>query len=120
MIRRPRRSTLPDPLFPYTTLFRAEAGEEAQKEALAGAVGAHDDAAGAGRELQRDAVDQRLAAGGKAQVLDGERPDARRAAGAIFQGARRHAARSAEHTSELQSLMRISYAVICLQKKTEL
>src|SRR3546814_5568402 len=102
MIRRPPRSTRTDPLFPYTTLFRS---------ADAAAVGRFQ--AGAFGRRQ-----QRFAGFG--------REDAFRARAAHFRGfaafelARRGAEafeRSEEHTSELQSLMRISYAVFCLKKK---
>src|SRR3546814_5456931 len=89
MIRRPPRSTRTDTRFPYTTLFRA--GRRASFRAR-GAI----DRADADR-LHRHRVD-RL----------GERT------GDQFDAA---LARSEEHTSELQSLMRISYAVFCLKKK---
>src|SRR3546814_997687 len=90
MIRRPPRSTRTDTLFPYTTLFRS---------------------------LQRhDAlVALRLAPGGAA-VLDGDR---QHRAGAELAQVARDRRRSEEHTSELQSLMRISYAVFCLKKKNK-
>src|SRR3546814_1332684 len=105
MIRRPPRSTRTDTLFPYTTLFRASS------LASGGA-----DAAGAGEPLPRRAPRGRGArqAGipepwGLAQGPPGA-PHAACGAG-------RRPARSEEHTSELQSLMRISYAVFCLKKK---
>src|SRR3546814_3708631 len=85
MIRRPPRSTRTDTLFPYTTLFRSDAGAALRRAAAARGAGA-----GAGGE-PRD-------------------PAARRA---DVEPRRR----SEEHTSELQSLMRISYAVFCLKKK---
>src|SRR3546814_8781124 len=87
MIRRPPRSTRTDTLFPYTTLFRSPVG------AVHG-DGDADRPAAAVRPV-------RLAGGA----------DQRRRAGATGGG------RSEEHTSELQSLMRISYAVFCLKKK---
>src|SRR3546814_4133717 len=92
MLRRPPRSTRTDTLFPSTTLFRS-AG------LLAGGGGL-----GFGLRQMRgwvEAVDRRTA-------RDPVGPD-----GA---GPRRRA-RSEEHTSELQSLMRISYAVFCLKNK---
>src|SRR3546814_9990805 len=97
MIRRPPRSKRTDTLFPYTTLFRSQ-----------GLCAA---AAGAG------AADRR----GRALHL-GQSPSARRRgrhrrATWLHDRARRAHARSEEHTSELQSLMRISYAVFCLKKK---
>src|SRR3546814_8153733 len=93
MIRRPPRSTRTDTLFPYTTLFRS-----VDRDA---AVGLHHRLFGRGRI---------------AAVGDRRRPHVRWAAPAE----RRTAGaglRSEEHTSELQSLMRISYAVFCLKKK---
>src|SRR3546814_1430903 len=87
MIRRPPRSTRTDTLFPYTTLFRSPCGRRRSRDAQGG---------GDGRRawLQRQALlGQHL----RFIILaDG---------------------RSEEHTSELQSLMRISYAVFCLKKK---
>src|SRR3546814_6947229 len=88
MILRPPRSPRTDSLFPYTTLFRSGL-VELGKELLEAVVGAG----------------QCLGPGGEA--LD------RRAEGAGLGGE----PRSEEHTSELQSLMRISYAVFCLKKK---
>src|SRR3546814_1740380 len=89
MIRRPPRSTRTDTLFPYTTLFRSGLGGGA------GAV-----------EL---GLDLRAGGGGGAVRLRG----------LTRRGLRRHGGRSEEHTSELQSLMRISYAVFCLKKKNQ-
>src|SRR3546814_4759218 len=89
MIRRPPRSTRTDTLFPYTTLFRSLR------------VGAQRADRPCNREF-RDRNRFHLIA-----------PGAHRAS-------RHHdiSKRSEEHTSELQSLMRISYAVFCLKKKT--
>src|SRR3546814_4364716 len=97
MIRRPPRSTRTYTLFPYTTLFRSPGPVE-----LAAALPA---------DHGRDLPGQQPHAG------DGGRAHALPAAPAQAQGAAR-AVRSEEHTSELQSLMRISYAVFCLKKKT--
>src|SRR3546814_1079223 len=99
MIRRPPRSTRPDPLFPYTTLFRSLDGA-ALAPAIAGDAGWRYDTATRTVEIDvaahpvRRALDARI--GGAACAAAG---------------------RSEEHTSELQSLMRISYAVFCLKKK---
>src|SRR3546814_9210245 len=87
MIRRPPRSTRTDTLFPYTTLFRS-------RLAVLGVGRVHD---GRGDVVDADV----LTGAGDLQVA--EREVAER--------------RSEEHTSELQSLMRISYAVFCLKKK---
>src|SRR3546814_3014167 len=114
MIRRPPRSTRTDPLVPYTTLFRSEAvdrydigdlrlfGEEGL-DLLGRLVGALRRCAG-GSLNDRDEI-----------ALIFLRQERSRQAGEQ-QG--RH--RSEEHTSELQSLMRISYAVLCLKKKKHL
>src|SRR3546814_3055702 len=114
MQRRPPRSTRPDTLFPYTTLFRSRVtGRRADgstsrvtrlrrdrgrrtkwREARAAATPPADLAAPQDRWLPRQKGSVPLA-----QVPPTSCP------------------RSEEHTSELQSLMRISYAVFCLQKK---
>src|SRR3546814_2400963 len=93
MIRRPPRSTRTDTLFPYTTLFRSHAVEGFRDHDI---------------ELARLRVGQQLLNGG---AQDHARPRD----GGVGIAVRR--ARSEEHTSELQSLMRISYAVFCLKKK---
>src|SRR3546814_9975051 len=109
MIRRPPRSTRTDTLFPYTTRFRALAGPACD--------------GGSGAAPHRRA-DRRVAG----QVPRGLR--AAQGAGPVAARDRRAHAdqrehrrktrwRSEEHTSELQSLMRISYAVFCLKKKTK-
>src|SRR3546814_7059017 len=98
MIRRPPRTTRTDTLFPYTTRFRSRhAGGRRRRADLGAAEG-----------LERLALQRPRHAepGGKGaregdhQFLLRLRPE-----------------RSEEHTSELQSLMRISYAVFCLKKK---
>src|SRR3546814_8207747 len=95
MIRLPPRSTRTDTLFPYTTLFRSRHVDDILVEPV------HPLA----RRRRQDQVATRRARFGR-----------RIAAPAI--GLRRERdARSEEHTSELQSLMRISYAVFCLKKK---
>src|SRR3546814_2560261 len=107
MIRRPPRSTRTDTLFPDTTLFRSPGSV-----AIVGAgPGDPDLLTLRALRLLQDAdviVHDRLVGSG---VMELARRDAER----IFVGkARGH--RSEEHTSELQSLMRISYAVFCLKK----
>src|SRR3546814_1686686 len=101
MIRRPPRSTRTDTLFPYTTLFRSRAGwravvaskqhEERSQD--------HDPHERADDDPPRDALTRVIGLHPRAVP--------------VCQDARR----SEEHTSELQSLMRISYAVFCLKKK---
>src|SRR3546814_8070888 len=101
MIRRPPRSTRTDTLLPYTTLFRS-----LQSSRL-------DERPDGAREFVGD---QRLEPGvARAQRRAGER---QAAAHHLEHRDRRHR-RSEEHTSELQSLMRISYAVFCLKKKQQ-
>src|SRR3546814_4390314 len=97
MIRRPPRSTRTDTLFPYTTLFRSLEHREQ------GALGDQRPRCYLGRRrLAETRRDRKVARG---QVGQDDRLDFARAL------------RSEEHTSELQSLMRISYAVFCLKKK---
>src|SRR3546814_2499268 len=100
MIRRPPRSTRTDTLFPYTTLFRSQEQRVVEHEVggrhreqhpghAADDEGQHEGDRPHHRQLEPDAA-----------AVHGEQP-----------------VRSEEHTSELQSLMRISYAVFCLKKK---
>src|SRR3546814_5429652 len=101
MIRRPPRSTRTDTLFPYTTLFRSV--EQPQRAVvpyrhLAFGIQQVDGVAMGAVDQQIELFRQQPGFGGAAR-------------GAPF------AFRSEEHTSELQSLMRISYAVFCLKKK---
>src|SRR3546814_6867987 len=106
MLRRPPRSTRTDTLFPYTTLFRSRSATRG------GAVAGQ----GQHRALRGDILLYDYRIGTLRKHCAGE--DADRFARP--KGTRRHGARgdrSEEHTSELQSLMRISYAVFCLKKK---
>src|SRR3546814_7083890 len=89
MIRRPARSTRTDSLFPYTTLFRC---------------------GGFGVKMVDVVVAGDRAGEAFAHVADGQRGGDDVDADAVSH-------RSEEHTSELQSLMRISYAVFCLKNK---
>src|SRR3546814_3456582 len=102
MMRRPPRSTRTDTLFPYTTLFRShiDNGGPEIDEAIAG----HRD-----RQPRGGCVDPGEAVGVRRAVGEGDRAER------VPIVRCRH--RSEEHTSELQSLMRISYAVFCLKKK---
>src|SRR3546814_9911036 len=105
MIRRPPRSTRTDTLFPYTTLFRSHQAPLVERNRscspscapLAGAWSSDiasdlETGEGLAHRHQFDAIEIKM---------------------------RRLARRSEEHTSELQSLMRISYAVFCLKKKNK-
>src|SRR3546814_8346517 len=103
MIRRPPRSTRTDTLFPYTTLFRSRSAASARGTAR----GNRADAVGRG-DHGRGACAGGAAAGGG--VSDGVSKLTEAEAAVELE-------RSEEHTSELQSLMRISYAVFCLKKK---
>src|SRR3546814_8240674 len=96
MLRRPPRSTRSDTLFPYTPLFRSAAQRPA----------------GPAVRARRRQDDRRPVPVGRRRPRQDlpDRPVLRRPAAAREQ-------RSEEHTSELQSLMRISYAVFCLKKK---
>src|SRR3546814_5766927 len=106
MLRRPPRSTRTDTLFPYTTLFRSE-GDGTIQAVITGLAN-HSGALISGYALCLGALAMR-------QQVYRKRRDARRTPS----GHRPLTTRSEEHTSELQSLMRISYAVFCLKKKTQ-
>src|SRR3546814_7565768 len=105
MIRRPPISTRTDTLFPYTTLFRSAEGRTLHLHAGDAA------ARGLPADLRR-----RPAAGLPAAGKRAAHPDRPHALCHLHRGDAL-LPRSEEHTSELQSLMRISYAVFCLQKK---
>src|SRR3546814_2346827 len=118
MIRGPPRSTRTDTLFPYTTLFRSE--RVSARRHL------RDDGARAAARPRRAAEPRRFRDGlfvARLSVAhpildDQDRPHLRARRLEREKGSDRHHPRSEEHTSELQSLMRISYAVFCLKKKT--
>src|SRR3546814_2418497 len=131
-IRRPPRSTRTDTLFPYTTLFRSR-GRTHRASARAGA-GRTGDRSGPSRAGGRHRSVDAAARGGRDRALrrgrrGGDRivapaaparPDREPTAGGRSGSLGRHRIdRSEEHTSELQSLMRISYAVFCLKKKNK-
>src|SRR3546814_8943678 len=107
MRRRPPRSKRTDTLFPYTTLVRSASSSAAQYQ-----EGRQYAARGAG--TQRDQPDDRLDRQQGDHDLHGQRAIEQRLNARI---ARPQDMRSEKHTSELQSLMRISYAVFCLKKK---
>src|SRR3546814_2125619 len=122
MIRRPPRSTRTATLFPYTTLFRSHPdGAPQLVERIARAAPAAAQRGGGGGKLERlgggqigdrgaeEKAGQHLVLRKRRNACEGDfGPQA---------GARDADGRSEEHTSELQSLMRISYAVFCLKKK---
>src|SRR3546814_5286387 len=109
MIRRPPRSTRTDTLFPYTTLFRSDdPGCLADGGCALRSSGKQTNTRGA---RQLPAVDCRGVGANAGCARGGLSRRVRVGRGAAA------ARRSEEHTSELQSLMRISYAVFCLKKK---
>src|SRR3546814_1570164 len=99
MIRRPPRSTRTDTLFPYTTLFRSGPGGSPRRSLRSPRTG--------------------FWAGLLLEQVDGSTRDLQLGLelGDLLLRGCQSALRSEEHTSELQSLMRISYAVFCLKKK---
>src|SRR3546814_3085246 len=112
MTPRPPRSTRTAPLFPYTTLFRShEVGVDKPIGDLPGL------ALGFFLFEGVDQLDRREEADPLSMMLDGL--NAQRRPPAASQPSTETALRSEEHTSELQSLMRISYAVFCLKKKNK-
>src|SRR3546814_4392042 len=100
MIRRPPRSTRTDTLFPYTTLFRSP---------LAPQFDVHQQVA--------TRVQPFLSIVGREFLRSHSNPAWRVFDMNVPRSGKRE--RSEEHTSELQSLMRISYAVFCLKKKKQ-
>src|SRR3546814_8948828 len=100
MIRQPPRSTRTDTLFPYTTLFRSPRPIRRNASPPSRHGRAKSAAPAAGRKYPPERRPHH-----QAQPSGNPSPDCR------------SPRRSEEHTSELQSLMRISYAVFCLKKK---
>src|SRR3546814_5449025 len=115
MIRRPPRSTRTDTLFPYTTLFRSVVEEVLPgKEAALGIAGG--ERLGNTRQDAGSLASQHLLTGVIAPICHhGDFLASGGLAGLAAHGGQ--LCRSEEHTSELQSLMRISYAVFCLTTK---
>src|SRR3546814_10100536 len=101
MIRRPPKSTLTDTLFPYTTLFRSTGFSPAKSKRWPSVSCRHQTYGRRSTALNPHFVCVRT--------------NGRLRSGSRFR--ERGIERSEEHTSELQSLMRISYAVFCLKKK---
>src|SRR3546814_1402472 len=130
MIRRPPRSTRTDTLFPYTTLCRSLPAYDGLRQHGLWPEDCRQAAVGDRSAGRRGGADSRAAGSSSAPAA----PAFRRAAPAGRHGPRHRAPagglslrraavqsrrqRSEEHTSELQALMRISYAVFCLKKKT--
>src|SRR3546814_6909822 len=117
MIRRPPRFTRTDTLFPYTTLFRSSATLRSERQVI---------------EKLIDTAGPFCTKCGALTGTSRASPGIRRTASPLARKPSSHCrlrcpprwkhslwCRSEEHTSELQSLMRISYAVFCLKKKNE-
>src|SRR3546814_8387449 len=102
-MRRPPRSTLTDTLVPYSTLFRSCRAHLLVHRAPLGKI------------IQRDRLGRKLTNGDRGAAQAEWRHDHIDAAAILQTGVGQ---RSEEHTSELQSLMRISYAVLRLKNKT--
>src|SRR3546814_3164984 len=121
MIRRPPRSTRTYTLFPYTTLFRSEGSSDGEgadrRQGSVPTEGRQRGAGGAGEGTLRGRRDPAAGPRARQDACLGDSPRAPRRAGAGDAGRGGRYPRSEEHTSELQSLMRISYAVFCLKKK---
>src|SRR3546814_4823108 len=119
MIRRPPRSTRTDTLFPYTTLFRSGIFNCRHRGVALDARNPCDraDARRLSRRRRLVRADRRTPRGDRGDRRQERRAPVERAPGAD-RGAMvefvREKHRSEEHTSELQSIMRISYAVFCL------
>src|SRR3546814_3677782 len=136
MIRRTPMSTRTDPLFPYTTRFRSRRGAHGAEPEGAQALGAGrgrsgplaDGGAGGERRAQADDRERAVRGGGhlllsadavggvwqySTDLIRALQPHGYQVTLAVMGPA----LRSEEHTSELQSLMRISYAVYCLKTK---
>src|SRR3546814_7391592 len=116
MIRRPPRSTRTDTLFPYTTLFRARS--EVEVGPVNGLCSIEIPLVGLGFGNLAPAahlrqIPDRIRIKGIASIIPEEDVEIRRWPRVAGRE------RSEEHTSELQSLMRISYAVFCLTKKNK-
>src|SRR3546814_5008373 len=100
MIRRPPRSTRTDTLFPYTTLFRSNAKRFGLHTSMKDWSPTHGPRWDHARNIKSILLFARVANDQNTVKFEEVPPS-----------------RSEEHTSELQSLMRISYAVFCLKKK---
>src|SRR3546814_10493006 len=106
MIRRPPRSTRTDTLFPYTTLFRSGVSSDGSFETDGiGVSAAFGQVHGIKGRIIFDDLLGMTTPPGQTAIIGEMNPGV-------------SVTRSEEHTSELQSLMRISYAVFCLKKKT--
>src|SRR3546814_4788460 len=131
MIRRPPRSTRTDTLCPYTTLFRSYRatpvtsiyGDTPSLTGTVNAAGLRNGdtltAVTSGAAIWTSAAGATSDIGAYAVAGSGLAADSHNYNVTFAQDAANATARSEEHTSELQSLMRISYAVFCLKKKNK-
>src|SRR3546814_2578440 len=113
MIRRPPRSTLTDTLFPFTTLFRSTSRGKIGFVMQPSCRESRRLSIGYGRPSKRRSREGRMDIA--QHKITGDRIMKTTARHFLFAAV--SSLRSEEHTSELQSLMRISYAVFCLKKK---
>src|SRR3546814_7785327 len=120
-MRRPPRLTRTDTLCPHTTLFRPDHLDASGRQHRSDGQGCQGHKAGFAGQAH-EGVDHRR----RTRMLDDdecrsrkERYGYRRADGEPGKARKKERGRSEEHTSELQSLMRISYAVLCLKKKNK-
>src|SRR3546814_3680631 len=112
MRRRPPRSTRTDTLFPYTTLFRSGGNGNDEVGRGQGSILAGGAIPGPPCSCRSGFSRSYKGGAGRVSCVSGS------ASGSACMPASGSGGRSEEHTSELQSLMRISYAVFCLKKKT--
>src|SRR3546814_3079327 len=110
MVRRPPRATRTDTLFPYPTLFRLCTVQRDHPDVLCAGEREPSLARTTTSDQQSISVDAQADVAEDAWRQVARRQDAT---------GQRDGVRSEEHTSELQSLMRISYAVLCLKKQTQ-
>src|SRR3546814_7946219 len=115
MIRRPPRSTRTDTLFPYTTLFRSTRVTDSFSNDTYNS-GAKAAALSIFESTKQRFFGQILIGMKLPSLIPAIRTDLARGESVVIQLV---STRSEEHTSELQSLMRISYAVFCLKKKNK-
>src|SRR3546814_6742465 len=128
MIRRPPRSTRTETLFPYTTLFRSVPAQAPAADASATAPVAADAAAGASDQTADIGIAEVIVtARRKSESLQDVPQTVNAVSNETLQKLNiqkfedvQSIVRSDEHTSELQSLMRLSYAVFCLKQQKQI
>src|SRR3546814_2651517 len=108
MIRRPPRSTRTDTLFPYTTLFRSAKNDLRTTDQIC---------QGRAQFMGNVSIESFHSSVSLLNAIQGSVKRRRKLLKLYINVLNWQSDRSEEHTSELQSLMRISYAVFCLKKK---